>query len=1333
MFRLTLGSVRVRRLSFAFLMVVLTFSFLPVKSPIANSAVNAPAPTAGAPDGIVAFEWTARAALPRPQAIFGTAAANGKLYVIGGQYDSGISFADTNYEYNPTVDSWVSKAIMPTKRTGLAAVAVDNKIYAIGGAASTSGGAMSTNEQYDPLADSWTTKAPMPTPRNWISAAAVNGKIFVLGGSNNAGSIYSTNEMYDPSTNTWTTKTALPTARLACGVGVVNGKIYLIGGWIRPGSPPGQPTALNEEYDPQTNTWSTKAPMPTARNGLAVVAVNGRIFAIGGATNFNPWTNNLNVVEEYDPSTDTWTSLEPMPTSRSLLGASIVDYKIYAIGGWNNNYLDQNEQLDLTGHLPWGITETSAIWDGRNAYIFGGGTKDGPKKTILKYDPLSDQITVMPSSLPDPITDMCAVYDGTYAYVFSGWDWGNSGKIVRYDPASDSVTTMKATLPTWSMSGVWNGQYAFLFGGWDGYSYYNQILRYNPVADQVTMMSATFPKGIKWNSAVWTGTYAYIFGGSENYNSPTNQIFRYDPATDSLTVDPATLPANLVFTSAVWTGTSALIFGGGQYAASSDKIISFDPTTDSVSVLDDMLPSSRWGTSAIWSGTAAYIFGGDNSETYFNDIFKYSPAGANFEVSVSPEQEVADPRSPTAFAVSVTSLNGFNQPVALNAVFSSHELSGTFEDPVVTPPANGIITTTLKVAVLSEEIITHQISITGTCGILSHTKSISLKVPYLSVPYFSQGDLRWCYPVSMAMIMGYFGVAVHPWDVAVALYLDHSASGVGLTQSLVFQYLLQNGLNYDLTGLVVSKQNLISMLAKNEPILLDLIGIQHAVVITGYREDTDSFFINDPSGYLVKDRIFPELTAPFINVEVPWDSLEPFAVSLFNYAIGVNQGLTGKVSPSIGTLDIIGGDISRTVSFRHGSQFGLPGIYIWSSGYVLPFSPQTAGLTWLSSDHSSIVDPNDFFVLGTPIVINPTDEVRSYEVEIKFKSTSYETSTQISVNDLNPCSNGFALVQQTSMGDFLGYHSGIYTITLVLRCGGQLIDKVDLPTIEYASHMMGISVVRGSNDIIYYRTYDSAPSGSSSTWNALPSGSTCDSPAAAVCGNELHFVVRGIDGNALWHGYVNLIGGGFSGWTLLSGSTPSSPTLTANSTHLCLVVRGQNNLIYYRFYDCTSQTWTDWAPLPSGSTCDSPAATMLANNLHIVVRGMDGYTFWHSSVDLSTGAFSGWDLVGGATESKPTFAACESRNEVILVVRGLNNVIYRNAWNGSGWYGWVGLPTGATCDGIGTTVIGETLDVVVRGMDGYTLWYGNVDLSTSAFSGWTLLDGSTPSTPTLTS
>ncbi len=278
--------------------------------------------------------WSSKASLPQPLAGFGAAVANGRIYAMR---------EDVNYEYNPNTDSWTSKTPMPTIRKALAVASVNDKIYAIGGTISVSGNTFSANEEFDPSSNNWTVKTPMPTPRNWISAAVVEENIYVISGSNNMGGLYTVNEVYNPQSDSWTVKAPIPTPRHNYGIGVVNNKIYVIGGWGGVSS-----VATNEEYNPQTDTWTTKTPMPTTRNGLTVAVVNNKIYAIGGATNANPWTNNLDVVEEYNPSTDTWRTVESMLTQRSCLSASTIGNKICALGGVGSaGTLDLNEEFTV--------------------------------------------------------------------------------------------------------------------------------------------------------------------------------------------------------------------------------------------------------------------------------------------------------------------------------------------------------------------------------------------------------------------------------------------------------------------------------------------------------------------------------------------------------------------------------------------------------------------------------------------------------------------------------------------------------------------------------------------------------------------------------------------------------------------------------------------------------------------------------------------------------------------------------------------------------------------------------------------------------------------------
>jgi hypothetical protein len=207
----------------------------------------------------------------------------------------------------------------------------------------------------------------------------------------------------------------------------------------------------------------------------------------------------------------------------------------------------------------------------------------------------------------------------------------------------------------------------------------------------------------------------------------------------------------------------------------------------------------------------------------------------------------------------------------------------------------------------------------------------------------------------------------------------------------------------------------------------------------------------------------------------------------------------------------------------------------------------------------------------------------------------------------------------------------------------------------------------------------------------------------------------------------------FSGFTLLSGSTPSAPTLTGNSTHLCLVVRGSNNVIYYRFYEVATRTWTDWTGVPNGSTLSTPAVELVDGELHLVVRGSNQNQIWHGVVDVDSGGFSGWTLLSGTTPSPPVLTS--NSTHLCLVLRRDNNVIYYRWYDlaAETWGDWTGFPYGATPDVPAATITGDQLQIVVRGMNANQIWHGTLDLATDEWSGWTLLDGFTPSKPVLTS
>ena len=121
----------------------------------------------------------------------------------------------------------------------------------------------------------------------------------------------------------WQVISELPTLRSGFSTAVVDGKIYLIGGtpFQNRRGPYGLPTV--EVYDPKTNTWERVADMPTSRTSTEAAVINGIIYVCGGYNGIDNRAVNLkilDIVEAYDPQTDTWARKQGMSVSRVNFG-----------------------------------------------------------------------------------------------------------------------------------------------------------------------------------------------------------------------------------------------------------------------------------------------------------------------------------------------------------------------------------------------------------------------------------------------------------------------------------------------------------------------------------------------------------------------------------------------------------------------------------------------------------------------------------------------------------------------------------------------------------------------------------------------------------------------------------------------------------------------------------------------------------------------------------------------------------------------------------------------------------------------------------------------------
>jgi len=248
----------------------------------------------------------------------------------------------------------------------------------------------------------WTRKASMPTPRWSHTSAVVNGRLYIIGGitSETNERILSTVEEYDPVTNTWKRKADMPTARGEMGSSaVVNGKIYVIGGDLNihaNRSTYGSP--IVEEYDPSTDTWTRKADMPTSRVLPGTCAVGGKVYAIGGLSSSGETV--LSVVEQYDPITDTWTRKANMPTGVWCLCARVVNGKIYTFGGrLGSTAVPNTYEYDPTADtwtrkadMPVATNQIASGVIGNKIIVVGGWlwSYSYPYTTVQVYDPETD-------------------------------------------------------------------------------------------------------------------------------------------------------------------------------------------------------------------------------------------------------------------------------------------------------------------------------------------------------------------------------------------------------------------------------------------------------------------------------------------------------------------------------------------------------------------------------------------------------------------------------------------------------------------------------------------------------------------------------------------------------------------------------------------------------------------------------------------------------------------------------------------------------------------------------------------------------------------------------
>ena len=303
--------------------------------------------------------WTAKAPMPTARTLLGVAVVNDKIYAIGG-YPNRLNVTE---EYNPTTNTWTTKADMPTPRFSFAIAVYHNKIYCIGGLIADSNPMLGSSvtgaiEVYDPASDTWEVKKSMSTPRTQLEANVIGDRIYLIGGrTGGPSSTVTSNEVYDPVSESWTTKAGILYPFTEYASAVIDSKIYVMGGFDEFNDP--MNLDVNQIYDTRTDSWSFGTPIPTAVKSAACVSsvsFPSKIFLIGGELTTDG--SSTNIVQIYNIERDTWSVGASMPTARFGIAVAALNGSIYAMGGTEGYTLptdqanSENEMYTPTNEVP---------------------------------------------------------------------------------------------------------------------------------------------------------------------------------------------------------------------------------------------------------------------------------------------------------------------------------------------------------------------------------------------------------------------------------------------------------------------------------------------------------------------------------------------------------------------------------------------------------------------------------------------------------------------------------------------------------------------------------------------------------------------------------------------------------------------------------------------------------------------------------------------------------------------------------------------------------------------------------------------------------------------
>lgn len=234
---------------------------------------------------------------------------------------------------------WSTAQPSPIDRAEAQGVAVNGRLYVLGGFYNTNNQATLQSDVYDPVSNTWTRLSDLPEKITHAGTATDGKSIYIAGGfiGDHPGPSSERVWRYDITSDTWEAAPSLPAERGGGALVRLDQELHFFGGGtrVRGGSIDRDwPDHWILSLDGGTE-WTSAAPLPNPRNHIGGAALGGKVYAVGGQHLADEDRGNQPSVHAYDPSADEWQAVADMPRPLGHISASTFENGgcLYVAGG----------------------------------------------------------------------------------------------------------------------------------------------------------------------------------------------------------------------------------------------------------------------------------------------------------------------------------------------------------------------------------------------------------------------------------------------------------------------------------------------------------------------------------------------------------------------------------------------------------------------------------------------------------------------------------------------------------------------------------------------------------------------------------------------------------------------------------------------------------------------------------------------------------------------------------------------------------------------------------------------------------------------------------------